>query len=289
VNPLARTQRQMSIGAILRSPKARRRRAKLPRQLFPREIEREYARAVVRIVELTRNALTPLLDQLPGLLESAAKDRSRQDNDQRYDAGEGRRIQELIEQAQKRLAESVKPVEIERLAKEFAEKTQTWQRIQLRRQTHAAFGIDIVNADPRLGAIINGFVMENVALIKDVPRKIVNDVEGVVNRSITSGKLHGDIAKDLNKQFGFGEVRAKRIARDQVGKLYGQVNASRQKALGVTQFWWRTSNDERVRDEHVDLGNGGPYSYENPPSEGLPGEPINCRCYAEPVLSDLLG
>jgi SPP1 gp7 family putative phage head morphogenesis protein len=45
--------------------------------------------------------------------------------------------------------------------------------------------------------------------------------------------------------------------------------------------------DERVRDEHEGL-DGEQFDYDDLPSEGLPGEPIQCRCYAEPVLSAIL-
>ncbi len=88
-------------------------------------------------------------------------------------------------------------------------------------------------------------------------------------------------------QFGFGERRSKLIARDQVGKLYGQLNASRQKDIGVEKFTWRTVGDERVRDEHEAL-DGEVFSYDDPPEEGLPGEEVLCRCSAEPLFSDLL-
>jgi hypothetical protein len=42
-----------------------------------------------------------------------------------------------------------------------------------------------------------------------------------------------------------------------------------------------------VRPEHVIL-HGNIFSYAEPPSEGLPGEPIMCRCSANPVFADIL-
>jgi SPP1 gp7 family putative phage head morphogenesis protein len=89
----------------------------------------------------------------------------------------------------------------------------------------------------------------------------------------------------LRKQFDFTRNRARLIARDQVGKLYGQINAARQQAIGVTHFVWQTSNDERVRDEHEER-NGKTYSYANPPDGELPGQPIQCRCVANPILTE---
>jgi len=278
--PLARTQRVLSISSVLLSGKRPRRR-KLPKQTLPRLVSQDYARELIAIINKTREALEPLYRELPGLLERAERDRSRQD------AGEGPRARALIELARQQLANAVKPTDIERLAGKFAERTQSWQRMQFAKQTKAAFGVDILSTDPRLPAIVEGFVSENVSLISDLPRKLLTDVEGVVTRGLTSGKLNSDIAKELEQRLNVSKSRAKLIARDQVGKLYGQVNASRQKSLGVSRFVWRTVGDERVRDEHSSL-DGKIFSYDDPPSEGLPGEPINCRCYAEPVLSDLL-
>lgn len=94
-------------------------------------------------------------------------------------------------------------------------------------------------------------------------------------RAIQDGQLHGDLADELEGQFGFSEDRAALIARDQIGKAYGQINASRQREMGVTQFIWRTVEDERVRSEHEDR-NGETYDYSDPPDGELPGEPINC-------------
>lgn len=66
--------------------------------------------------------------------------------------------------------------------------------------------------------------------------------------------------------------------------------------MGVTGYIWRTANDNRVRDNHGDL-DGQRFTWDDPPmgggtSEDEPGHSgsgIQCRCYAEPDLSPLLG
>lgn len=106
-------------------------------------------------------------------------------------------------------------------------------------------------------------------------------------QAVQDGKLHTDLADDLHARFDIGERKATLIARDQVGKLYGQVNAIRQKEVGVEKFVWRTAEDERVRAEH-EQRDGETYSYDDPPDGELPGEPILCRCYAEPDFTSVL-
>jgi hypothetical protein len=56
--------------------------------------------------------------------------------------------------------------------------------------------------------------------------------------------------------------------------------------VSASRFVWRTSRDERVRDEHDDL-DGESFAWESPPAEGIPGEAINCRCSAEPDFSEV--
>lgn len=295
-------------------------RARIPRQQPPNAITRDYARELLKSVELARTVTAPLLAALPALLESAAA--TRHDTRgapragchwcagtgtlgaaaayrldvragacgcvMRADVDEAARVQALIDQAQAALAAATDPAAIQRLARLFAEHTQTYQRIQLARQVHAALGLDVIGSDRNLARHVDGFVVENVALIKDIPLRITRDVELTATRAVASGTRWPELAKDLEKRFGYGEDRAKLIARDQVGKLYGQINAQRQRDLGITRFVWRTSHDERVRDEHAAL-DGEVFEYSSPPSEGLPGEAIQCRCHAEPVFDDLLG
>lgn len=279
---LARTQRALSVGTILRPQKKRRRvKKRLPRQQLPKGVVLEYYRALKTVVDLTEESLAPLFKALPDLMQRS------KDARERLDAGEGREIRALVEAARRRLGAQLSTDDMERLALKFSERTKTWQRLQLSKQVKAVFGIDVINTDPRMATIVDGFIAENVALIKDIPDKIIKDVEGTITRAVSTGRLHSDIAKDLTEKFGIGKRRAKFIARDQVNKLYGQLNVSRQKSLGVTRFTWRDSGDERVRDLHQAY-NGNVYSYDNPPADGLPGEAIGCRCSAEPVLEDIL-
>ena len=111
------------------------------------------------------------------------------------------------------------------------------------------------------------------------------------------GKRAEEIAKDI---FGAGknelgkvsrlkaaQNRANLIARDQINKLNGQVNAIRQQNVGITHYIWRTADDDRVRPTH-NARDDKKFAWDKPPSDGHPGEPINCRCYAEPVFDNLL-
>lgn len=265
---------------------AKRPRKKLPRQIPPKLLEREYGAALGELVgKAVRAAFEPLLAVLPEIILRA---RAALKHDARLDVGDDiARARAMIEEAKRRLAGSISKAQIEDLARKFAARTSSYQRIQLARQTKAALGIDLFAADSKIPAIADAFVQANVSLITNLPQRIAGEVENAVTTAVQTGTLHGDLADELETKFQFGEDRAKLIARDQVGKLYGQINASRQQDLGVQQFVWCTVGDERVRDEH-DALDGETFDYDDPPDGELPGEPILCRCWAEPVFDDIL-
>jgi SPP1 gp7 family putative phage head morphogenesis protein len=276
----AHTARALQVHRRIGTAGARRR---LPRQVPPLSIERDYAGEIQRLVDVARAVLRPLEQALPHLLAAAARER-------RHDAGEGSEIRKIIESARRHLTDTVTPQDVERLARLFAERTATYQRIQLNSQVHAALGVDLFVPDTKLAAILDGFVAENAALITSVPAQVIDRIEGRVTRAVTDGTLHDDLAADLQKEYGFGERRAALIARDQIGKAYGQVNASRQRDLGVERYRWVTSRDERVRPEHRAL-DGLVFRYDDPTGGDhgmVPGQPILCRCMAEPIFDEIL-
>lgn len=205
----------------------------------------------------------------------------------RSDAAEAGRVRAMIDRARKALDAKLNHRVLEDLARQYGQATSMFQRAQLARQVRAAIGIDLVNSDPNVPALMEHFVAENVALIKSLANRTLDDVEKTVTRAFTTGARAEDVADEIQQRYGVSERHARLIARDQIGKLNGQVNAARQKELGINKFTWRTVKDERVRDEHRAL-EGQVFSYDALPEEGLPGEPINCRCSAEPYFGDLL-
>lgn len=260
-------------------------RRPLPRQVQPSAIEREYQIEITHLViDRVREAIKPLLDELPRLLATAQRDRN---NALRTDAGEGKRVRQLMDEARETIAEAVTVEDLEKLARRIAKRTADYQGTQLHRQVRAALGADVFTQDRALRPLTEAFVDANVGLIRDIGDTLAKDIEAATMRAIQDGMLHGDLADELEARFGFAEKRAELIARDQIGKAYGQINAARQRELGVERFVWRTVRDERVRSEHEER-EGEIYSYDDPPDGELPGEPINCRCYAEPIFDEVL-
>lgn len=154
----------------------------------------------------------------------------------------------------------------------------------------AATRIDRADADDTIQAAPQETprAIANVLGISNVPAGVDLDaLARSIERNVQRGGSTKNLARVLRERFGFESKHAKFVARDQVGKLVGQTNAYRQRQLGIKRFTWRTSRDERVREEHV-LREGEVYDYDDPPDGELPGEPINCRCSAEPIFDEVL-
>lgn len=163
------------------------------------------------------------------------------------------------------------------------------------RQWEAALARLGVNLDdvrqPHLEHLRSHWISQNTDLITTMQRDVVDRVRDVI--SDTRGLRVEAIASALETATGASESHARLIARDQTLKLNAQITSSRHAAAGVTEYVWRTSRDERVREDHKVL-DGTRQKYADPPvvdrrtgARGNPGTWFQCRCTADPILPDL--
>ena len=240
----------------------------------------EYTRELFAIIDQVKDALVPLMLELPMLVDSAAAER-------RLDVDEGKKVRRLVRDIRFGLSRALTETELELLAGRFAGRSTLHQKNQFARQATAALGVDIFIPDTGISTVVDGFIAENVGLIESIPEKLLTDVESTINRGFRQGVNTRDLTSAISERFNVARNRARLIARDQIGSVIAQVNKTRQTAIGVTQYRWRTVGDERVRDEHDDR-EGEIFDWKNPPDDGHPGEPIQCRCSPEPVFDSIL-
>lgn len=172
-----------------------------------------------------------------------------------------------------------------RLAMEAVERQRQETDRQLSLNLSRGLGVDITSAIRSLnvGPQIEAAVVANSALIKSLPDQAIEKLRGRVLNDVARGARYESLAKDIAEQFDVTDRRAKLIARDQLAKVNSAITEAKQKALGITKYEWSTSGDERVRDSHAD-NNGKVFEWDKPPATGHPGEDINCRCVAIPVI-----
>jgi SPP1 gp7 family putative phage head morphogenesis protein len=130
---------------------------------------------------------------------------------------------------------------------------------------------------------LDAAMLRSVSLIRGMTAELAKRVVDVLIRGATTGERSTVIAKELVEQFAWSNKRAKFIARDQLATFNGTLNRLRQTQVGITQYQWATSLDERVRPLHANR-EGKVFAWNKPPSDGHPGEPINCRCVARPIV-----
>jgi SPP1 gp7 family putative phage head morphogenesis protein len=135
-------------------------------------------------------------------------------------------------------------------------------------------------------------VAENVQLIKSISSQYHTQIEGAVMRSLQpGGRGMADVREALSKYEGITEKRKDLIATDQVRKVTTAMNVERSKSAGIKKFKWRHSGGgSEPRELHLKLNNQT-FSYDDPPvidektgERGFPGQLINCRCQAIPVI-----
>lgn len=143
--------------------------------------------------------------------------------------------------------------------------------------------------------ISTALINENVSLIKSIQEQYLKDVTGSVMRSITTGRGLADLVPDLEKYEGVTKRRAKNIALDQTRKAYNSINRQKLLKNGIKEFEWGHSRGGlHPRESHIKIS-GKRFSFENIEKEqaalgvpeadrGLPGEPINCKCYMRPII-----
>lgn len=259
------------------------------RWLDPRGVERSYIaylrNYVKKLVQFSRPLL---LQEIQNILEM------REDSVTRNDASWRSRVKSLLATLTiegSRQAEELDP-EI------YGRRINTYNKVQRNRVVKSVVGVDIFAEEPWLRDEMIAWTSENVRLIKSIPEKMFTDVEKVVIEGVEKGRGLRSLQKDITDRFNVTDRKAKLIARDQVGKLNSDLTKRRQEDLGVKKYLWRNSQDERVRGNPSGLypnseydhwsREGKEYSWDDPPPDGHPGQAIQCRCVAEPVLSHLL-
>lgn len=147
---------------------------------------------------------------------------------------------------------------------------------------------------------------KNYELIQSDMKKYIGQINELTEKAVTSGLS----VKSLTKQIlalddKISKSRANFIARDQIGKLNGQITQMRMEAVGLEMYIWETSGDERVRESHelIDgalcrwddstvFSQDGGKTWIDRPSGAVtlhPGMDYQCRCTAVAYWQELVG
>ena len=263
----------------------KKRKKRVPVAVYPSAVEMAMRRDLLQITRAARTILQRvLLPRLPLIMEQAQQ-LQRSDADERRDD-----YASIITQVFGEIR-----VEFERVFASAARSATTMaarrvadhSRGQLDKQIKAVIGVDVMQDESWLNPFIDGFVSQNVDLIRSIPARFFSDIETAVRDAALSGQRVESLAVDIESRYDVSESRARLLARDQVSKLNGDITQVRQTRLGIKTFTWSTSMDERVRASHK-AKEGKVYNWASPPTDtGKPGDDYQCRCVALPNFDEI--
>lgn len=151
----------------------------------------------------------------------------------------------------------------------------------------------------------NSWMEDNYTLITSNAKKYINQINTLTEQAIVNGWSMGKLKEEIQKATtGLSDKHCKLLARDQIGKLNGQINQAQMEELGLDLYVWSTAYDDRVRDSHSIMegllcrwDDANVCSYDNgktwqdrPGGAVLlhPGQDIQCRCVGLAFYPELI-
>ncbi|MDC8803931.1 minor capsid protein [Halomonas pacifica] len=265
-----------------------------PKWAHPEAIEREYTRAVKQYARRCQRAVNELLmPEIPRLIERAGLRGDALAESEEPDEGTwadeldtilgvilaalfGRRAQQIFEGMKGPAAA------VEVGIPEFGRRVERFNLRQFIKQLQRVYGEGYSRAEPDIDALMRAWELENLKLIRSIPEQYVDKLQGVVIRAISEGQSATGVRDAIRATYDQPLNRAETIAVDQIGKLNARITEYRQKNIGIKEYRWRGVLDFRERPHHR-RREGETFRWSKPPWDGHPGQPIRCRCWAQPV------
>lgn len=280
---------------------------KPPKWLDPLNAERKYTLELYRYTFEIRKVISRvLIPKLPGwfaagtitypdpVLDSKRKDSIMDDILAELDALL-EIIDEILEPSEEEAIEEAQQIGIEVAAFNQGQYTKT---------VNSVLGVDIFLEEPYLLPQLELFANQNAQLIQNMTDNELERVSGIIQRGLQEGSSLDSVTKNIENSFGITRRHAKLIARDQTTKLNGSLTKLRQQELGIVEYRWQTSGDERVRKTHRPLDGkicrwDDPTVYLNEETgkwekrstiggtEVHTSQDVNCRCQPIPIIEGI--
>ncbi|WP_088923432.1 phage minor head protein [Burkholderia multivorans] len=143
------------------------------------------------------------------------------------------------------------------------------------------------------GETMRALMAEQVTLIKSIPLEAAERVHRLTIEALEDSTRAAAISKEIQRSGEVAKSRADLIARTEVSRAATSLTEARARAVGSTHYRWVTSGDSDVRPGHRAL-NGKVFAWDDPPEVNEngrimrhhPGQIWNCRCWAEPIISE---
>jgi len=274
---------------------------KPPKWFYPVAIEIKYKLFLLSFVKrLEKHTKRILFNALPAIIADA-------NMLQRVDAW-GDELENVMENISVSFDNEMTDDALQSFMKAITQRANAWNTTQFHNLVNTVMGVDHYAYEPWLTAHMKSFVLENVGLVKKLKEETFQNINQIVQSGIRGGDSYRSITKEIMGtdlepgQFSKTKDRARLIARDQIGKFNGELTSIRQKSIGVSEYYWRTASDDRVRDSHDALNgmlckwdDSSVYSDDDGETwksrtsemfDGDPGDDFQCRCWAEAKFTE---
>lgn len=177
---------------------------------------------------------------------------------------------------------------------------------QFTKQFKRISGVDPLRYEPGLNELLEVSGKQNVNKIVTQSSVYFDKIQEQTDLALRKGTSVKELAGDIQVLTDSTQSQANLIAIDQVQKLNANQEELRQKNNGIKRYIWRTRRNARVRSKSNSSGTsdhagleGAVIDWNFPPVTVLqgkragernhPGNDINCKCWGDPVLEDLIG
>ena len=173
-------------------------------------------------------------------------------------------------------------------AKEFGDK-------EFNKTIERGIYVNLPISSPWWNDMRNSWAEDNYTLITSNAKNYVSKINTLTEQAIVNGMSPGKLKQEIKKATeSLSDKHCKLLARDQMGKLNGQITQAQMEEVGLDLYVWSTAYDDRVRDSHVIMegllcrwDDATVCSYDNGktwvsrPAGAVdlhPGQDIQCRC-----------
>lgn len=273
-------QREMKKASGLRLPSVKRQAS---RQASGKSQELSYFIAISKLIEsYFRDMRERFIPKIPMIVEEF--NQQTKVDGEKFDQAYGTTVTKAVNDISIGIAFDIPESLLQARAGNVAVQLANFNRGQFDRQIRTVLGVNPILNEPYLQSQVDSFVQRNASLIKDIPEASLKRVEIKLRTGIERGVSAKKLTEEVQNELRIAKNRAKLIARDQTNKFMGKLTELRQTELGITEYVWSTSQDERVRPSHASK-EGKVFKWSEPPADtGNPGDDINCRCVGIPVL-----
>lgn len=144
-----------------------------------------------------------------------------------------------------------------------------------------------------IGEVARQLQTDQVELITSLPLEAAQRVQQLTHEYALKGKRYKELEQMIMATGSVTASRATLIARTETAKAQSSIVQARAQHIGADSYIWHTVQDIYVRKAHKKL-NGTVHKWSDPPiaeengERHHPGNFPNCRCFAEPILPDII-